>query len=303
MAIRPRFFSHALRSPAVLARPVGSPAALARGRGAPAAALSIALATACGAGAPPRELVDARAAYQRAEASDATKFVPTAVHEAKTSLDQAEASFRDDGDSVKTKDLAYVAQRKSELAEARSGISSSDKVRDQARVDLQQRLTQIESANQGELSKTKDQLAREQAAREQAERAARESADSAARIAAEKERNRKTDVTVTGSVLFGVGETMLTPIAQERLNQAAQTLKENEHIRITVEGHTDNSAKEKKGDVSRRRAEVVRDYLVSKGVSADRVMVSAMGSARPAADNKTVEGRANNRRVELITQR
>jgi outer membrane protein OmpA-like peptidoglycan-associated protein len=276
-----------------------------RARRAPAAALALGLAlvTACGAGAPPRELVDARAAYKRAESGEATKYVPAALHEAKTALDQAEASFRDDGDSSHTKDLAYVAQRKSELAEARSGISSSDKARDQARADLQQRLAQIESSNQGELSKTKDQLAREQAAREQAERAARESTDSAARIAAEKERQRKNDVNVTGSVLFGPGESMLTPIAQEKLNQAAQTLKENEHIRVVVEGHTDNSAKEKKGDISRRRAEVVRDFLVSKGVAAERVSVSAMGSARPAADNKTVAGRANNRRVELITQR
>ncbi|HEU4405574.1 MAG TPA: OmpA family protein [Polyangiaceae bacterium] len=271
---------------------------------APAAALSLALATACGASAPPRELVDARAAYKRAsESGDATKFVPTALHEAKTALDQAERAFQDDADSPNTKDLSYVAQRKAELAEARAGISSSDKVRDQARADLQQKLSQIESANQGELSKTRDQLAREQAAREQAERAARDSTENAARIAAEKERQRKNDVTVTGSVLFGAGESMLTPIAQERLNQAAQTLKENEHIRITVEGHTDNSAKEKKGDLSRRRAEVVRDYLVSKGVASERINVMAMGSARPAADNKTVEGRANNRRVELITQR
>ncbi len=270
---------------------------------APAAALCLTLLTACGASAPPRELVDARAAYKRAEAGPAMKFVPTALHEAKTSLDQAEAALRDDGDSARTKDLAYVAQRKAELAETRAGISSADQSRDQARVDLQQKLSQIESSNQGELSKTRDQLAREQAAREQAERAARESTDSAARIAAAKERDRKTDVNITGSVLFGPGESMLTPNAQEKLNQAAQTLRENESVRITVEGHTDNSAKEKKGDVSRRRAEVVRDYLVSKGVAAERVSISAMGSSRPAADNKTVEGRANNRRVELITQK
>jgi outer membrane protein OmpA-like peptidoglycan-associated protein len=267
------------------------------------AALSLTLAAACGTTLPPKELVDARSAYQRASAGPAMKFVPTALHEAKTSLDQAESSFQNDGDSEHTRDLAYVAQRKAELAEARAGISSSDQSRDQARADLQQKLGQIEAADRGELNKTRDQLAREQAARESADRAARDSAESAARIAEAKERDRKKDVNITGSVLFGPGESILTPIAQEKLNQAAQTLRENESVRIAVEGHTDNSAKEKKGDLSRRRAEVVRDYLVSKGVAAERVSISAMGSARPAADNKTVEGRANNRRVELITQR
>jgi outer membrane protein OmpA-like peptidoglycan-associated protein len=266
-----------------------------------AAALAAAL-TACGASAPPRELVDARNAYKRAEGGPAVKLVPTALHEAKTSLDQAEAAFRDDGVSDRTKDLAYVAQRKAELAEARAGISASDQQRDQARNDAQQKLSQIESSAQGELSKTRDQLAREQAAREQAERAARDSTENAARIAAQKERDRKNDINITGSVLFGPGESSLTPIAQEKLNTAAQTLRENEGVRIVVEGHTDNTAKEKKGDLSRRRAEVVRDYLVSKGVPSERVTVSGFGSSRPAADNRTVEGRANNRRVELVTQ-
>jgi outer membrane protein OmpA-like peptidoglycan-associated protein len=272
----------------------------------PARALAAGLClfvSACGASAPPRELVDARAAYKRAEGGPALRLVPTALHEAKTSLDQAESALQNDGDSDRTKDLAYVAQRKAELAEARANISASDQARDQARTDAQQKLAQIESSARGELNSTRDQLAREQAARESAERAARESADSAARIAAAKERDRKTDVNITGSVLFGSGESMLTANAQEKLNQAAQTLRENEGVRIAVEGHIDSSAKEKKGDLSRRRAEVVRDYLVSKGVAAERVTISAMGASRPAADNKTAEGRANNRRVELITQR
>ncbi|HEU4538687.1 MAG TPA: DUF4398 domain-containing protein, partial [Polyangiaceae bacterium] len=84
-----------------------------------AAALCL-LVSACGASAPPRELVDARAAYKRAESGPAMRLVPTALHEAKTSLDQAEAALQNDGDSDRTKDLAYVAQRKAELAEARA---------------------------------------------------------------------------------------------------------------------------------------------------------------------------------------
>jgi outer membrane protein OmpA-like peptidoglycan-associated protein len=268
----------------------------------PAAALSLTLLAACGTTMPPGELVAARSAYQRASAGPAMQYVPTAVHEAKTSLDQAESAFQRDGDSARAKDLAYVAQRKAELAETKGSIGAAEHSNQQARADLQQKLVQIEGANRGELNATRDQISREQAAREQADRAARASSESAARIAAEKA-NAKGDVNITGSVLFGPGESILTPIAQEKLTQAAQALRENESMRVTVEGHTDNTAKEKKGDLARRRAEVVRDFLVSKGVPSERVNVMGMGSSRPAADNKTVEGRANNRRVELIPLR
>ena len=67
---------------------------------------------------PPKELVDARAAYQSASKGPAAQQSPAELHVAKQSLDQAERSFNDDGDTPQTKDYAYIAIRKSQLAEA-----------------------------------------------------------------------------------------------------------------------------------------------------------------------------------------
>jgi outer membrane protein OmpA-like peptidoglycan-associated protein len=53
-------------------------------------------------------------------------------------------------------------------------------------------------------------------------------------------------------------------------------------------------------DLSTRRAEAVRDYLSSHGVAADRIRAEGLGFSRPLGDNKTAEGRANNRRVEIV---
>lgn len=73
---------------------------------------------------------------------------------------------------------------------------------------------------------------------------------------------------------------------------------------IEVAGHADSTGPaEYNMGLSLRRANAVRDYLVSKGVEADRLVVRGYGESRPTADNSTREGRAKNRRVELVPQR
>ena len=73
---------------------------------------------ACGAHLAPKELVDARTAYDRAAASNAPKLVPAELHVARESLDLAERKFADDPDSQDTIDSAYIAMRKAQRAEA-----------------------------------------------------------------------------------------------------------------------------------------------------------------------------------------
>ena len=85
------------------------------------------------------------------------------------------------------------------------------------------------------------------------------------------------------------------------LDQAAVTLKEWGDVRVEVGGHTDSVGKDSYNlGLSQRRAESVRQYLIEKGVAANRLFARGYGETRPVADNATEEGRLQNRRVELV---
>jgi OOP family OmpA-OmpF porin len=75
------------------------------------------------------------------------------------------------------------------------------------------------------------------------------------------------------------------------------------NVNIEVAGHTDSRGSDAYNmELSRQRAEAVRNYLISKGIAADRLTAKGYGESQPVADNDTDEGRFKNRRVELIAQ-
>jgi outer membrane protein OmpA-like peptidoglycan-associated protein len=118
-----------------------------------------------------------------------------------------------------------------------------------------------------------------------------------------REESRGTVITIPGSVLFASGKSTLLPSAQIKLNAVAEALKDQDDRKIMVEGHTDSQGTEDFNMVlSQGRAQAVRDYLVSRGVPTDRITAQGYGLTRPVADNKSPEGRANNRRVEIIVE-
>jgi len=92
----------------------------------------------------------------------------------------------------------------------------------------------------------------------------------------------------------------IEPGFQPALDTAASELIAEPGTRVVVEGHTDDVGGEAYNyELGLRRAEAVRDYLISRGVAADRLTVKSFGMTRPLASNATEEGRAQNRRVEL----
>jgi len=109
----------------------------------------------------------------------------------------------------------------------------------------------------------------------------------------------KESLTLEG-VNFITDSAELTSGSKRVLNRVAQSLKEWSEVDVEIEGHTDSVADDAYNmDLSQRRAESVRAYLISRGVSASRLTAKGYGETRPVASNDTPEGRARNRRVEL----
>ncbi len=101
-------------------------------------------------------------------------------------------------------------------------------------------------------------------------------------------------------VNFATGSATLTANSLPILNRAAETLVNNPTIKVEIAGHTDSqglAAINKR--LSQRRANTVMNYLIKKGVSAKRLSAKGYGETQPIANNKTTEGRATNRRVEM----
>jgi OOP family OmpA-OmpF porin len=101
-------------------------------------------------------------------------------------------------------------------------------------------------------------------------------------------------------VNFEVGKATLTPESETILTAVAEALVANDSVRVQVTGHTDNTGSlALNRRLSLARAQSVREYLISKGVAEDRLTARGFGPDQPVATNRTAEGRAQNRRVEL----
>jgi outer membrane protein OmpA-like peptidoglycan-associated protein len=291
----------------------------------PLAVFTVGALPACGTTNPPKELVDARAAYKKAESGNAAKLKPAELHVAKEALDKAEAQFADSPSDDKVKDLAYVAALKAQQAEAMGNAAASMEQKANLEKEMGQTTAQMMEANekklkglQGDLAKEKDALAKskeeinkqkeetakEKAARLEAEKKAKDAMDALAKSMAMKSDDRGTVITLSGGVLFATGQSTLLPGAQEQLNKVADALKTQAERTFTVEGHTDNVGTDAANQtLSQKRAEAVRDYLIVRGVSANAITAVGKGSTVPIGDNKTPEGRAMNRRVEIIVSK
>lgn len=182
-------------------------------------------------------------------------------------------------------------------AAAQSAQQQAQSAQQQAQSAQQQaqQLQQQASQQAAELEKTRAELA----AREAETRELRMQQE-LARLAATKNDQRGLVVTLPG-IFFDTGKSTLKAGAKNTLAKIAEQLKGDKDVRVAIEGHTDSvGSDEKNMELSEKRANAVRDYLVSNGVPADRVSAAGKGEADPVASNKTAAGRLQNRRVELV---
>ncbi len=102
------------------------------------------------------------------------------------------------------------------------------------------------------------------------------------------------------NIYFDFDKTTLKPESFIELNKEVDFLKQNAHVEIEIEGHTDSKgADEYNLNLSQGRSESVVDYLVSQGIERNRFKARGYGESKPVDTNDTEEGRANNRRVEF----
>ncbi|WP_438022805.1 OmpA family protein [Sorangium sp. So ce233] len=286
-------------------------------------------AAGCSAAMPPKELVEARTSYKRAAQGPAANLAPAQLDTAKQALSRAEGAFNEDPEAQQTRDLAYIADRKAREAEAAAALEQAQRDKAEAEENFKalsheqlatakdalqtnqqqiererQARAQAESARvQAESARTEAEKARKEAeaARREAERVANAALASLKEIAAVKEEKRGVVITLSGAVLFASGKSELLPIAKEKLNQVATTLKDQGSPPLRIEGHTDSTGSAQANrKLSLDRADSVKTHLISVGLPADKITTVGHGPDRPVADNASVEGRANNRRVEII---
>ena len=102
---------------------------------------------------------------------------------------------------------------------------------------------------------------------------------------------------ILNGVTFETGKSLLTEGSYAILDQVVRSLLEWTEVKVEIQGHSD--IREANPKLSLQRAEAVSDYLIKKGVAADRLKAKGYGSKQPLAGNAAAPGRQKNRRVEL----
>lgn len=108
-------------------------------------------------------------------------------------------------------------------------------------------------------------------------------------------------VIVLKNMYFATFQTSILPESEEELNRLYQILVENPEMRVRIVGHTDNVGSDKDNQIlSEGRANTVRQAMIERGIAPSRLETEGRGEAQPIDTNDTEEGRANNRRVEIL---
>jgi outer membrane protein OmpA-like peptidoglycan-associated protein len=110
-------------------------------------------------------------------------------------------------------------------------------------------------------------------------------------------------IEIKDRVYFDSGKSRIQRRSFKLLDQVARVILEHPELeKVWIEGHTDERGSEQfNEELSQRRAEAVREYLIKKGVAPQRLEARGMGRSMPVAPNTTEKGRAANRRVEFLT--
>jgi outer membrane protein OmpA-like peptidoglycan-associated protein len=237
-------------------------------------------------------LVRARELHQTAHSSPNARLGADELAGGDRLLAGAEAEHKTCPRSNMEKHLANLAAAQYETA-----MAEGTRLNAERRADLaERRWLETQVAGRGE------ELTEERLARLEAERKAQEALSKLQDFASVRQSDEGTIITITGEVLFETNKSKLLPVAQQRLAAVADALQANGGEKgLVIEGHADSTGSNALNDeLSQARADAVKDFLVRRGVSPESIRTVGRGEKEPIATNRTPEGRANNRRVEII---
>jgi outer membrane protein OmpA-like peptidoglycan-associated protein len=263
-------------------------------------------------------LDDARSRHATVQAAQpVNQLAADELRAATEALRRAEAAHASRADRASVDHLAYLATQRVAIAQtaadsraAQAKVASAGAERDRMRLEL--RTAEADTA--------RDRLSASEQARatmsaEQAEAQRRAEADRQRLAAREAElqsreqelrdlqaqRTERGMVVTLGDLLFDTGQSRLQPASARNIDQLAAFMRRHPDRRALIEGHTDSvGSRASNQSLSERRADAVRTALIRQGVASDRLSAQGFGQERPVADNSTVSGRQQNRRVEII---
>ena len=258
-------------------------------------------------------------------AEDARVVALKRIEEERLANERAAAAKRE-AEERAARAAAEERQRQEEAARKQAELDRLMAEKQKAEAERQRMAAELESARAAAAKAEADRARAEAQERErkaaeaarQAAEAARQAEEAARQALAEKQalraallerfnqilETRDTErglVVNMADVLFDVGKFNLRQEAREKLARFSGIVLAYPTLRITVEGHTDSTGSDELNQrLSEQRANEVRNYLISQGLSREMISAEGFGKTMPIADNTTAAGRQKNRRVELI---
>ncbi len=211
---------------------------------------------------------------------------------------------RVEADRLRAAALADAERLRADAERLRGeATAEADRVRAEAAQQSAQLRDQVElertraTQTEAQLAQAREELSRRDAVNQQRITTMQQEL---AKLAETRTSERGFIVTLPG-LFFDSGKSVLKAGARNALAKIADQLRTSPDLRIAIEGHTDSVGTDALNQaLSDKRAAAVRDYLVSRGLPADRMTMTGLGETAPVATNDTAAGRQQNRRVELI---
>ena len=282
------------------------------------ALIAAGLLGACASHAPLPALEQARSTVERTGTDPVVgQYAQIELKDARDTLARADHVWSNERDESEVNHLAYLAQQRAEIAsntartrqmdaQIQQSGSEADRLRLQARTREADQATQRANMAQQQAMSAEQRAAQQQAAARSAQESARSAQERVGVLEGqlrdlEAQQTERGLLVTLGDVLFAFDKAELSAQAAPRLDKLAGFLTQFPERQMLIEGYTDSVGNDSYNrNLSERRAQAVRDALVQRGVASARITARGYGKAHPVADNGSADGRAMNRRVEIV---